>query len=107
MNNIYEIAGEYGIEVEIIGHNPPLYVPKDDALVKKLLDVYTEMTGEKAEPITTGGGTYARALDYAVAFGAQFPGRPDLAHQRDEYIDIEDLLLHTKIYARAIAELAK
>jgi len=107
IEKIYEVAGEYGVEVEITGHNPPLYVPKDDELVKKLLDIYSEMTGEDAEPITTGGGTYARALDYAVAFGAQFPGRPDLAHQKDEYIDIEALMLHTKMYARAIAELAR
>jgi succinyl-diaminopimelate desuccinylase len=40
-----------------------------------------------------------------VAFGAQFPGRPDVAHEKDEYIDIEDLILHTKIYAHAIAAL--
>ncbi len=107
MENIYKKAKECDVDVEIVGHNPPLYVPKDDPLIKKLITIYKDMTGETVEPITTGGGTYARALDYAVAFGAQFPGRPDLAHQKDEYIEIEDLILHTKIYARAIAELAR
>ena len=107
MEGIYEATGGHGIEVEIVGHNPPLYVPKDDPLVSQLLEIYKDLTGQAAEPITTGGGTYARALDYAVAFGAQFPGTPDLAHQGDEYIDIEDLMLHAKIYAHAIARLAK
>lgn len=107
MEVIYRAAKEHDIDAEIVGHNPPLYVPKDDPLVAQLLDIYEEITGQPADPITTGGGTYARALDYAVAFGAQFPGGPDLAHQADEYIDIEELILHTKIYAHAIARLAK
>jgi succinyl-diaminopimelate desuccinylase len=31
-----------------------------------------------------------------------FPGRPDIAHQKDEYMYIEDLLKATAIYAQAI-----
>lgn len=36
-----------------------------------------------------------------------FPGRPDSAHQKDEYIEIDDLLRSTALYAEAIYELAK
>ena len=35
-----------------------------------------------------------------------FPGRGDCAHQVDEYVDIEDLIKATAIYADAIVELA-
>ena len=35
-----------------------------------------------------------------------FPGRKDVAHQVDEYVDIEDLIKATAIYADAIVELA-
>jgi succinyl-diaminopimelate desuccinylase len=42
-----------------------------------------------------------------VAFGPLFPGRPDIAHQKDEYIEIDDLLKATAIYAQAIYELTK
>ena len=42
-----------------------------------------------------------------VAFGPAFPGRGDLAHQPNEYISIDDLMMSAKIYGRAIYELAK
>lgn len=69
--------------------------------------MYEEQTGQKAELISIGGGTYARSLKAGIAFGPLFPGREDIAHQKDEYIYIEDLLKATAIYAQAIYELAK
>ncbi|HEU4965613.1 MAG TPA: dipeptidase PepV [Bacilli bacterium] len=85
----------------------PLYVPKESDVVQKLLGVYREATGDETEPITIGGGTYARAIPNAVAFGALFPGQEELAHQKDENWAVEDLIKCTKIYAQAIYELAK
>ena len=76
--------------------------------METLIRVYKEQTGdEDAKPLSIGGGTYARALGTGVAFGATFPGSVELAHQKDEYIEIEDLVLNAKIYAHAIAELVK
>jgi len=95
------------MEIETKGRHKPLYVPKDYPLVKTLLEVYEDQTGQSGDAIAIGGGTYARALNNAVAFGAVFPGRPDLAHQKDEYIEIEDLILNAKIYAHAITKLCK
>ena len=46
----------------------------------------------KAELIGIGGGTYARSLEAGVAFGPLFPGREDRAHQKDEYMYVEDLV---------------
>ncbi len=86
----------------------PLYVSKDNFLVKSLMKVYKEETGDNdSQPITIGGGTYARAMENAVAFGPMFPGQKDVAHQKDEYISIEHLMKLTKIYAKALYELAK
>ncbi len=86
----------------------PLYVPKDNFLVEKLMKVYREQTGDvESEPITIGGGTYARAMENAVAFGPVFPGQEEVAHQKDEFISIEHLMKITKIYAHALYELAK
>ncbi|HAE43136.1 MAG TPA: dipeptidase PepV, partial [Clostridiales bacterium] len=59
------------------------------------------------EPITIGGGTYARAMKNAVAFGPVFPGQEELAHQKDENISIENIRKLTEIYAHALFELAK
>lgn len=96
-----------GIEARVLHGQKPLYLAKDHFLVKTLSRVYKEQTGEELEPLAIGGGTYARALNTGVAFGAVFPGKVELAHQKDEYIEIEDLVLNAKIYAHAIAELVK
>ena len=103
--NITRALEGTGVEVEFGSHNAPLHVPEDSFLIETLKQVYTEQTGQAAEVMSTGGGTYARAIKNAVAFGAQFPGRPEVFHEKDEYIAIEDLILHTKIYAHAIAAL--
>ena len=107
-DRIIKAVSKYGIQVDKIEHQKPLYVPKDNPLVQKLMKVYKEFTGDTtSEPLAIGGGTYARAIDNAVAFGAAFPGELELAHQKDEYIKIDSLIKSTKIYARAIYELAK
>ncbi|WP_100405159.1 dipeptidase PepV [Bacillus solitudinis] len=93
--------------LEIINHMEPSYVEKNHPLIKTLKTVYERQTGEKAELLSIGGGTYARSLDVGVAFGPLFPKREDVAHRKDEYIEIDDLLKATAIYAEAIYELAK
>ncbi len=91
-------------------HNQaPLYVPLDQEPVATLLRVYREETGDMAsDPLTTGGGTYARATPFVVAFGPSLPGSSDgPAHQPDERIAIESIRTAAKIYARALYELAR
>ena len=92
--------------IDNFSDSKPHYVDESDFLIQTLKKVYEEQTGDKAELIAIGGGTYARSLKSGVAFGPLFPGRPDIAHQKDEYIYIEDLLRATAIYAQAIFELA-
>ncbi|WBO88855.1 dipeptidase PepV [Bacillus tropicus] len=102
-----EYVGTYGFEVADYSNSRPHHVDKDHELIRTLQRVYEEQTGEKAELLAIGGGTYARSLKAGVAFGPLFPGKEELAHQKDEYIEIEDLLKATAIYAQAIYELAK
>ncbi len=91
-----------GFEVARKNHKEPLFVSPDSELVKLLQEVYQEMTGQRGDPIAIGGGTYARAIKNAVAFGPLLPGRPEVEHQPDEYIAIEDLMLLARIYAQLI-----
>lgn len=93
--------------VEGKSDSKPLYVPVDNFLVKTLMKVYQEHTGDmETKPITIGGGTYARATKNAVAFGPMFPGQPDIAHQKDEFIAIKHLVDIAEIYSKAIYQLA-
>ncbi|GAX90607.1 dipeptidase PepV [Effusibacillus lacus] len=93
--------------IDVHNDKQPLYVPKESSVVRTLQQVYERITGASGEPLAIGGGTYARAIPNTVAFGPLFPGMKDLAHQRDEFIEIEHLLQLTNIYAHAIYELSK
>ncbi|MFD2615949.1 dipeptidase PepV [Terrilactibacillus laevilacticus] len=96
-----------GFEIGELIKNEPLYVDQKHPGVQILKKVYEENTGEKnVELLTSGGGTYAQYLDAGVAFGACFPGKPYTGHQVDEYIELDDLVLATSIYADAIYNLA-
>ena len=95
-----------GFTVELTEEKAPHHVPADCELVRAVLAAYEEETGLKGEPESTGGGTYAKVLKQGVAFGAQFPDQPDLAHQPDEYIEIDRMLLAAKIYANTLIRLA-
>jgi succinyl-diaminopimelate desuccinylase len=91
-----------------VSHLAPIYREKQDPLVQTLLNVYQEVTGDlEKEPFTIGGGTYARAMDNVVAFGPGLMGSSHLAHQPNEYIEIEELIALAEIYEKAIAQLAK
>lgn len=100
------LLGKKGFTIENFSNSKPHHVDENEVLIQTLKKVYEEQTGEKAELISIGGGTYARSLKSGVAFGPLFPGREDIAHQKDEYMYIEDLLKATAIYAQAIYELA-
>ncbi len=88
------------LKVSIGHHHDPLFVSPDNELIHILSDVYEDMTGQKAYLIAIGGGTYARAIPNAVAFGPTFPGHESREHQPDERISIDDLLMISRIYAQ-------
>lgn len=95
-----------GFAISVATQKPPHHVPADSELVKNLLAAYEEETGLEGKPMSTGGGTYAKVLQQGVAFGALFPDEEDLAHQADEFEDIDRLILAVKIYANALIRLA-
>ena len=97
---------EDNIDIEVTSTKEAHYVPKDDELVTTLMDVYKKHTGDtKNDAFVLGGGTYARCLKKGVAFGLLFPDKEDTMHQANEYLEVEDLLLATAIYAEGIYKL--
>ncbi|KRW90879.1 hypothetical protein SD51_11935 [Alicyclobacillus tengchongensis] len=92
--------------ITLVEHMDPLRVDPNSTLVQTLMDVYKQFFKEDIPPLTTGGVTYARAIPNAVAFGARFPEKPSLAHQADEYWEIDDFFRTIEIYAEAMTRLA-
>jgi Acetylornithine deacetylase/Succinyl-diaminopimelate desuccinylase and related deacylases len=68
---------------------------------------YEEHTYQKPRCISIGGGTYAHLIPGAVSFGPEFPGHPATEHSPDEYIELDDLLVATRIYASAMVALLR
>jgi succinyl-diaminopimelate desuccinylase len=107
IDTVQRLAEANGYKFDIVSQMKSHYVEESHPLVQTLQNVYAQQTGEKANLIAIGGGTYARSLEAGVAFGPMFPGREDVAHQKDEYVIIDDLLKATAIYAQAIYDLTK
>lgn len=104
-NIIREIFKKYcnnNLEVSVAKTQEPLYLKKDDKLVKQLCDIFNDYNNSNLEPESIGGGTYARAFKNCVSFGPKMPEDKDMCHQNDEYISIENLIFCAKVYAQAI-----
>lgn len=85
----------------------PLAFDPNGKLVRRLMRVYAEATGEaKPKPAISGGGTYAKRLPNAIAFGMWFPGKPYPGHDVDEKVAIDDLQKGTRVLIRALVDVA-
>lgn len=106
IKHIESLCGSYNFTTEIIHHAEPLYLPKDSGIVSLLSEAYEEITGEKPELYSTGGGTYARTLKgTGVGFGPAFKDDNVNMHNADESIDEEKFFTHAKICLQAIFKL--
>lgn len=106
MTAVQQRLGSYPFTLDVVANSAPHYVSEDDDLVQTLLSVYQKHTNDFSRVLSTGGGTYARVLKKGVAFGMLYPGEPDVAHQADEFVDVENLVKAAAIYAEAIVKLA-
>ena len=91
------------------GHaQEPIFMDPESPMIRTLMEVYQQNTGDtESRPQVIGGGTYARASENVVAFGALFPGNPDYMHQRNERIPVDRLKLITQIYADTLYKLSQ
>ena len=104
-NTVKEIA-PFNFAIDVASNSLPHYVPEEDELVQTLLTVYRKHSGDYSKPLSTGGGTYARTMKKGVAFGMLYPGEVDVAHQKDEYVVVDNLIKAAAIYADTIVALA-
>lgn len=94
-----------GLEYEEYDFIAPLYVPTDTPLVKNLMAVYQEKTGDNRDPMVSGGATYARTMENCVAFGAQMPHAEATLHGPNERMLLEHIYQAMDIYAEALYRL--
>lgn len=92
--------------IKIRSTHDPLFYPADSPLVRHLLEAYQEVTGDmETQPMTIGGGTYAKGIDNTIAFGCAFLGNDYHIHDANEWVPVNELLLQAEIYVAAIQKL--
>lgn len=105
-------AEKRGFSVSDVNNSKPAYVSPDSEFIKLLGEAYSEVTGKDSTPYTIGGGTYARHLENAVAFGIMeaddkhpFEKGKGGEHQADEAVSINALKTAVLVYALAILKI--
>ncbi|NLD20212.1 MAG: dipeptidase PepV [Clostridiales bacterium] len=107
-DGIMSILNHYELGIVKGKHQQPIYIPEDDQIICTLMDIYKKHTKDtESKPLVIGGGTYARAIKSTVAFGARFPEQPELGHQKNEKISVDNMVKLAKIYAEAIYRLSE
>ncbi len=96
----------FGIDYTYIIKHDTQFVPKDSEIIKTLLAVYNEVTGENKAPLSMGGSTFGRVFKKGCAFGPEFEGVDTHIHEPNECISEKQLLDCYEIYKGAIFGLA-
>lgn len=91
----------------VVKNYDPVVFEKDGVLVKTLQECYETVTGMDGTPVTTTGGTYAKAMPGIVPFGPSFPGQKGIGHNPNEWMSVEDLVTNAKIYALSLYRLGQ
>ncbi len=85
----------------------PIMNDIDSANIKILLNTYREITQDtESLPFISGGVTYSKVIQNCVAFGPHRPGAQSLAHQANEYVELDSLLPLLELYTQSMIELA-
>ncbi|NLJ70443.1 MAG: M20 family metallopeptidase [Clostridiaceae bacterium] len=98
---------EFGFVRKTYSDSPPLNLGKDSQLITTAMKVYNEAMDSDEEAVAMGGGTYARVMPNLFAFGAVFPGTPDVMHQVDEHVELDHLYAASYIYKQTLKALAE
>ncbi|AHI52627.1 Sapep family Mn(2+)-dependent dipeptidase [Spiroplasma culicicola] len=97
-----------GISTKVVSIEEKVYFSKESDVVKNIMQVYREVTGDfDAQPIAIGGGTFAKSMPNMIAFGAEFDMNDSTMHAYNEYVKIDDLKKMMEIYAKSMTKLMK
>jgi succinyl-diaminopimelate desuccinylase len=100
-----QIADDAGLTalVTVIDDRPPVDTPEDSPVVRALIEAHERITGLPAllggVPGTTDGTILTRDAHLeTVVYG---PGGKWIAHAKDEYVEVADIITSTAVYLEA------
>lgn len=114
IKTVTDWAATHGFRLEVARDSKPNHFPREHPAVSILTDCYNTLEGQDSQPFVMGGGTYARKLPNAFAFGMGLslehapklfePGHGD-CHGPDEAQYIDNLLRAIKIMIIGLVQL--
>lgn len=117
LRELESLAGAHGFSMEVSTNSMPSFFDPDSPVVKILTDTFNEVTSLHTKAYTMSGGSYARQLQNAIAFGMSMPGKTIYKeyeddprgdyHQANESLNIKEYLKAIEIYIQCILELDK
>jgi succinyl-diaminopimelate desuccinylase len=84
----------------------PLAFDPNAKIVRRLMADYRRAVGRDDPPAISGGGTYAKRIPRAIAFGMWFPGKPYPGHDTDEQLPIDDLHRGAHVLIETLLDIA-
>jgi acetylornithine deacetylase/succinyl-diaminopimelate desuccinylase-like protein len=105
---VREFAARRGATLRVGGYfeDEPLVFDPNARVVQRLMADYRKAVGHADPPAISGGGTYAKRIPNAIAFGMWFPGAPYPGHDVDEGNPVADLHRGTHVLLEALLDLA-
>lgn len=94
-------------EVRMLTERVPLDIPFDDPRVQAFVRARDQVTGDASQPtaatFATDGSVFVPAYNAPMVICG--PGRPELAHQPNEFVDIDRIVEAARIYTLAALDL--
>jgi succinyl-diaminopimelate desuccinylase len=98
---------EFNASVRVTNDNSPVETSPEEPMVRSFASVVTDVTG--AKPTPKGVAYYSDAVAFVPVLKAPMilcgPGEARLAHQPNEYVEIEKLVQSATIFALAAARM--
>lgn len=100
--------GQNGYTLDRHSYRPAHIMAPDSTMVESLMDIFRRRSGHMdAKPFAFSGGTYARFIPKAVAFGCNPYKVPTRAHMPNEFISRDEMLFDMQCIAEAIVTLCE
>lgn len=108
LGRMVDQLGQDGYTMESQFYRPAHIMAPDSTMVESLMDIFRRRSGHAdAKPFAFSGGTYARFIPKAVAFGCNPYKVPTRAHQPNEFISRDEMLFDMQCIAEAIVTLCE
>ena len=95
------------LNIEVPYHERPTLQDESSPYIQALKCAYENATGKPCISFISGGVSYSKVIDNCVSFGTTPEDEEYLAHQKDEYITVDNMKMILGMYIDAIGRLSK